>query len=321
MLDLPATIPADRIPSSYQAAKQSLSELVSLMSVGQVKEILNKATAFQCYVEQAKNPELIETAVESRCLAVRALGLKMEEMPKAKNRWDIDSGFSENPLKAPTLGSQGIDKNLANRARKAAKLADDEFDAYVDKEKERVIKLIDSEKGVLGSICTGKNEWYTPAEYVEAAREVMGGIDLDPATCSFAQKTVQAGKFFTAESDGLTKDWKGRIWLNPPYAKPLIDNFVTKLVGEVEADRVEQAILLTHAHTDTGWFHRAVQSCSAICFTKGRVKFYDENGVANSPPEGHSFLYFGRAVDRFTEVFSRFGFVAQPLAFYAGSDA
>lgn len=35
-------------------------------------------------------------------------------------------------------------------------------------------------------------EYYTPAPIVEAAREVLGGIDLDPASCDMAQETVRA---------------------------------------------------------------------------------------------------------------------------------
>ena len=47
------------------------------------------------------------------------------------------------------------------------------------------------------------NEWYTPAKYIEAARKVMGGIDLDPATCELANKTVKATKYHTKENNGL----------------------------------------------------------------------------------------------------------------------
>jgi hypothetical protein len=56
---------------------------------------------------------------------------------------------------------------------------------------------------------TGNNEYYTPAIYVDAAREVMGGIDLDPASCEVAQKTVRATAYYTQDDCGLSKDWHG----------------------------------------------------------------------------------------------------------------
>lgn len=64
------------------------------------------------------------------------------------------------------------------------------------------------------------NEQYTPAEIIEAARELMGAIDLDPASCPMAQETVKAEVWYGAASpfgtDGLAEPAAGRVWLNPP---------------------------------------------------------------------------------------------------------
>jgi ParB family chromosome partitioning protein len=45
------------------------------------------------------------------------------------------------------------------------------------------------------------NEWFTPAENIEAARTVLGAIDLDPASCELADRTVRATHYFTAQDD------------------------------------------------------------------------------------------------------------------------
>jgi phage N-6-adenine-methyltransferase len=156
---------------------------------------------------------------------------------------------------------------------------------------------------------TGENEWFTPESYIEQARSVLGDFDLDPASNEIAQRTVKARKFFTKQDDGLAQKWHGRVWLNPPYAQPAIDDFITKLVLEYQSGNVSAAILLTHNSTDTAWFHRAADASTGICFTRGRVRFVSPSGELASPTQGQAFFYFGPGHEVFRSVFSNSGFV------------
>lgn len=173
-------------------------------------------------------------------------------------------------------------------------------------------KLADPKKPIRVDT-SGNDEWYTPANYIDMAREVMGGIDLDPASCETAQKAVQASTFHTINNSGLDHAWKGRVWMNPPYSKGLIDAFVDHLCDAYESGGVTQAIVLTHNFTDTAWFHKLAHHSDAWCGTRGRVRFYTEDGVGNSPTSGHVFFYFGPNVDQFKAVFRDTGFVVQSV--------
>ena len=152
---------------------------------------------------------------------------------------------------------------------------------------------------------SGNNEWYTPADIIEAARAVMGSIDIDPASNDIAQKVVKAKIYYTAETNGLNKKWTGNVWLNPPYASELIGKFVDKLIKEQE--HYEQAIILVNNATETEWFRKIISIASAVCFPKGRVKFYLPDGKTGAPLQGQAILYIGASPKKFTDTFLKVG--------------
>jgi hypothetical protein len=60
-------------------------------------------------------------------------------------------------------------------------------------------------------------EWISNKDLVACAHELMGGIDLDPASSKIANEYVEAENFFTPTDDGLNvQQWFGKVYLFPP---------------------------------------------------------------------------------------------------------
>jgi len=201
------------------------------------------------------------------------------------------SDLSGNPLKLPTwlkwLKTKGIDKETPLKHFRA--LGWLKSDVHV-------------------SLNTGEYEWYTPGEYVEAAKTVMGVIDVDPASSDVANETVKAKKFYTSDNTGLDKKWAGNVWMNPPYSQPLVSLFCAAFAEKLDAGEIKQGCVLINNITETSIGQNLMKLCSTVCFPAGRIKFLDKNNEPlGAPLQGQMILYFGDKAKLFIKQFSQFG--------------
>lgn len=230
-------------------------------------------------------------------------------------RWRVSCPSGQDKPRAVTRNGTTYTMDVGNIGRSKGKLQ--ASPACNVSHEARVWHAEQGEKRAHVSHNSGNNEWYTPPAYIVAAQQVMGGIDLDPASSDIANETIGAATFYTREDDGLQHDWRGRVWMNPPYAVHLISLFGDKLAMHVgQGDIVEACILVNNA-TETRWFNTLLDLASCVCFIRGRVKFIDQWGSPSGAPlQGQAVLYIGPNVNAFSQAFSEFGTVL-----YAGRDS
>jgi len=195
----------------------------------------------------------------------------------------------------------GVSKDTVQRAVIANEKTQPEYVTGKDGKRYRAQKTSHKKNGTHISNNTGNSEWYTPSEYIAIAKEVMGGVDTDPASTEKAQETVQAACYYTQEEDGLSKEWRGRVWLNPPYAQPLIELFACKMIDEYQEGFVTEGMVLVNNATETKWFQLLLHNSDAVLFPFNRVRFLTPEGVPGSPLQGQALIYFGCDINAFKD--------------------
>ena len=244
-------------------------------------------------------------SIEARWEFGRTLDSERKKMGKQKLRKGRPEEISSN--NGISLSELGYRLAFASRCDTKTK-----FSKVLENHKTwwDVIGWLDGRPPVTHNRGDDSYEWYTPSEFVEAARNTMGRIELDPASCKEANKTVKADKFYTKEDDGLEMPWKGKVWLNPPYGEH-VGKFVARFVEAFKKGDIEEGVLLINgASFDADWFQPLWKG--TLCFMNGRINFSGSEGT--SPTHGSAFVYFGPNATKFREEFKQYGAVVKEWA-------
>ena len=115
--------------------------------------------------------------------------------------------------------------------------------------------------------------WATPQAFFDKLNDEFG-FTLD--VCAIPDN-AKCEKYFTPSDDGLSQEWNGVVWCNPPYGRE-IGKWVRKAY-----ESQSTVVMLLPARTDTQWFHNYIYGKAEIRFVKGRLKFGDGKNSAPFP--------------------------------------
>lgn len=167
---------------------------------------------------------------------------------------------------------------------------------------------------------SASNLWYTPADVIAYAREVLGSIDLDPASDAQANQVVGARVWYGAKGEHWWA-WpiQSRIWCNPPGGKDEETGgsnqkrFWSALMSYRGQGSLVDAIFLAFSIESLQTTQRDAQAAMMdfpICIPHKRIRFISPTGQKNSPTHANALIYVPGTINRtddFIRVFSALG--------------
>lgn len=128
------------------------------------------------------------------------------------------------------------------------------------------------------------DEYATPKEIILPLSRSIDRFDLDP--CAGAEEIPHAAHTYQKEDDGLSQDWFGKVWVNPPYSE--LDSWIDKIISE--QSNTECIIALVPDRINADWFQKGVNHANIVCFHDGCISFGNSSDTA---PFGSIYLVYG----------------------------
>lgn len=121
---------------------------------------------------------------------------------------------------------------------------------------------------------TNTDTWLTPPWIIDS----IGPFDLDP--CGFLPNgkplVNTANNYFTEDTNGLIKDWYGKVFVNYPYSDGY--NWLTKCKNEFLSGNTTHIIVLCFVRSETKAWQENVKYATGINLINKRIKFLNSDG-------------------------------------------
>lgn len=134
------------------------------------------------------------------------------------------------------------------------------------------------------------DDWYTPRWIIDK----LGPFDCDPCAPPMDVRPFDIAPIsWTKEDDGLSKEWRGTVWMNPPYSRVLLRQFCERM-----AQHGDGIALLVNRQDNLLWQEVIFPTASSMIFMRHRVKFLRPDGTAGTPFFGSCLVAWGHDCDR-----------------------
>lgn len=160
-------------------------------------------------------------------------------------------------------------------------------------------------------------DWCTPLRYIEAVKQVFGGIiELDPCSNQWSKVNAKV-ELSLPKSDGLNANWNYKtIYVNPPYGadrqrKTTIKSWLCKCANANKQFHSEVLALIPVASNTSHWKEYIWGKAIAVCFLyETRLKFLEDgNKEGKGAPMSCAMIYWGKKYEKFFSTFLKFGAV------------